>query len=467
MKKTFLLVISILVVYLSFSTHILTVKVFAFDNRDYNFDDRDYNFEKELEFREKTGLKTEKSHMDKLKKLHDKVKSNLTLTKQMSKSLSSFKNDELLQIKELIQIKKYDLNIDNGVLLTLDEAKQLDERFKFQEKFIEKFVSKVSVTKGLDYSGLYVDQKNNGTIHLLAKNNINDVRKLSNEVLHEIDKQVINIKYDIVKYSEDELNNLTNRLRENKELLEEKGAFISQFYPDLKTNSVVVGINNKNQIHIIQEVLGNIDYITFVDAIDKVEESRTDYTRPISAGLSISETPLYYSGICTSGYSAVKDGVYYIMTAGHCTRDNLNWYQGKEYFGVTRFSLVNTNFDVGAIAVKAADTTREVYGNPYLLTGYESKNNDYVGQTVRKSGMITGISTGFIVSKNLNGTKMRHADYTSSYGDSGAPVYLDTLLKGVHGGSLKKDGKVVGSYYSHVDEIYSSTGFQSILARRN
>lgn len=58
-------------------------------------------------------------------------------------------------------------------------------------------------------------------------------------------------------------------------------------------------------------------------------------------------------------------------------------------------------------------------------------------------------------------------EFSSADGDSGAPVYLDALLKGVYGGSLKSGGKIVGSYYSRVDEIYSSTGFQPILAKVN
>ncbi len=160
----------------------------------------------------------------------------------------------------------------------------------------------------------------------------------------------------------------------------------------------------------------------------------------IYAGLALSE--------CTSGYSVKNpSGTKYISTAGHC--GNTISYNGtnlpfvdEQYNGAGDFQYHTfSGFTIKNWATDnlCCDST------PYyrVITATKSRADQMLNEFVCKYGKTTGLTCGYIISKNVLPTLPPNATATyirvhrdgvnlSSGGDSGGPWYVGGTAYGVH-----------------------------------
>lgn len=188
----------------------------------------------------------------------------------------------------------------------------------------------------------------------------------------------------------------------------------------------------------------------------------------------------------------VKNGVRYLMTAGHCLRTiGSNYYQYYSKVGVQHTNAMSyaVPYDLGLIRItdsslRASNGTivkRRASNKLYLN---DENNNNYtgsiigtrypvLGDIVSKSGVKTGITSGRINSLNH---KVEYTGYrpiycvrveaygsTSVYsdgGDSGAPTYVNGVdwntkyFVGIHSGGR---GNKIG-YFTPIYRLYDAFG---------
>lgn len=98
----------------------------------------------------------------------------------------------------------------------------------------------------------------------------------------------------------------------------------------------------------------------------------------------------------------------------------------------------------------------------------QSTNSEFVGEMVCMSCASTAtnpVSCGVLKSKSasysiegVSFNSMRTASYVSVPGDSGAPTYYSSILKGVNKGTHNGNGA-----YSHVENVLTSLGMSAII----
>ena len=241
-------------------------------------------------------------------------------------------------------------------------------------------------------------------------------------------------------------------------------------------NKLELGIEtlNKSQLSAIKQELQKMNIPA--EAVDIVETgpvtlqlSRQDRFNPLIGGIQIEPDS---GGYCTLGFTARKNGVKGIVTAGHCADLNDDIYQPT-------FGWLNK---IGSVAVNPSgprwsdalwvpvsrNINYEVYPD-YSVTGMVPSWNQYEGEFICKGGRTTGETCGRIVdtctsiSHPIYGTLycQYFADYRVSGGDSGGPVYHrvsdSTSLYGVHWGLLGNT-----AIYSTVDEVFNDLGWMTI-----
>ena len=138
------------------------------------------------------------------------------------------------------------------------------------------------------------------------------------------------------------------------------------------------------------------------------------------------------------------------LTAGHCSHNNRsnNWYHdgkaGNGFIGsrtATAFATTNPNnpksYDVMRVQTADVQASDDVFGESGDLQGYYLNSQLYNGMPVCKSGQVTNVTCGTITKKwdtwtsnTCNCTQYgTDANYSSSGGDSGSPVYRRVTLQ--------------------------------------
>lgn len=186
---------------------------------------------------------------------------------------------------------------------------------------------------------------------------------------------------------------------------------------------------------------------------------------------------------CTLGFNAVKysTGIYYALTAGHCTYQRENWYTNSN-FSVYMGYEVSSRYggtlgqDMGVIRYDNPDLTHPGYihnykdGHDYDITSSGTPVKD---NYVCKSGITTGTTCGYVT--NACGT-VTYDDGTTLYcmvwnttcgeaRDSGGPYWKGSLGVAIHSGSIKKpDGHCLppedggSAFAQHATEFESTYG---------
>lgn len=381
--------------------------------------------------------------------------------------------DQTFLIEQIKNKNKSSLDV-LGVSLSEAEEKELLERFNNQNAFIPK-VKKTMKTKGLEssFAGLYVDQANGGVINIgikddLSKQEYIELKKELKLLYNDENK----VNFYQAKMSEEDLDKLSEKVGSDLKELNTLGINILSFATDLPTQKLIIYVDNLNKetISLLEKRYGK-EKITVKLGEKAVRfASRTDYTRPIKGGLSISNSYGVAGNYCSSGYSASRNGSYYIITAAHCdtTANYETWTQGGSAFGMSS-SYKKESGNVDAIAItlsSSSNRSNEVFGSLYKLSSTQKRSEAYVGQAVSKSGARTGTTTGTIKTLNFSGTSdgiywtgLIGTSASSAKGDSGGTVYQNAKLMGILWGGFSTYPMI----FSHVEAITTSLGMNPVF----
>jgi hypothetical protein len=280
---------------------------------------------------------------------------------------------------------------------------------------------------------------------------------------------------------------------------------------DDRTNRVTVGLENpaatgghvRTSLARLGIPLAAVDII----AAAPVAPTLRDRTRPLRGGIQIQ----YESAQCTLGLPAIRDGVFGFIGNSHCSDvrsqvDNGLYWQSSRDAGNTdlvgsemvdppfktggtcpagqRCRLSDTNFvrsdaeiALGRIARPPLNSTNWNGTDTFRVT---DAWQTAVGNTVQKVGRSTGRTQGTVVRTCANRTIVRTnitlicqdlADYTSTDGDSGSPVFEvtnspstnDVRVVGIHWGSSIIDNRLI-STFSGYRFIIPEIGFVWVCA---
>nr|WP_237178971.1 trypsin-like serine protease [Paenibacillus sp. MMS18-CY102] len=371
--------------------------------------------EKAKMFREKFGLNNDKDYVEKLEK--------------DSKSKEEF-----------------------GVALTVEEEKEIYRRIKIQEEDYPKIKEKMKEYK-VRGDIVYIDQKDGGKINIGLKDLNASASKIA---ISEIDKEFSGkTKFFQAKYSEQELDQYVSGVWAKKAEIKQQGIGLISVSTDVINQTVIVGLadlDSQTQ-HILTSLLPEIPI-----SIMKVEAPQDTAVRGGEKIISTSGSS------CSVGFGA-KDssGQYYVITAGHCSRDynvttgkgtyksGEGWNYSGTYLGFasSHWSYYGLSDSMGIAVTSVTVKEMNLNGGLRTITSFQDSANDVVGQLVCKTGYVTGATCGTLKSRNvgydIDGStffNLRGDDTYSDHGDSGGTVYSNSMVLGITKGS--------GGGYSHV-----------------
>lgn len=150
---------------------------------------------------------------------------------------------------------------------------------------------------------------------------------------------------------------------------------------------------------------------------------------------------------CTTGFSAVANTIRYTISAGHCyvnTGIAARRHAGDSYGSV---DLYGYSGPLDAERVKRTNYQFRNSGKfvvqdeyPRMVTGYQSHSNIVIGTLVGKTGITTGTTRGYVLSKTVapgyvpNSYNFVSADMCSDGGDSGGSMFRNGVAWGVLSG---------------------------------
>ncbi|MDK1474081.1 S1 family peptidase [Streptomyces sp. 549] len=172
---------------------------------------------------------------------------------------------------------------------------------------------------------------------------------------------------------------------------------------------------------------------------------------------------------CSAAFNVARDGVRYFLTAGHCTNISANWQasQGGHNIGVrTGTSFPNNDYGI----VRYTDNS-QAPGRVNLYNGsfqdIARAADPVVGQSIRKSGSTTGVTSGTVQATNVtvnygNGNivyGMVRTNLCSAGGDSGGAHFSGNVALGIHsGGTGSCVNGVGGAVFQPVTEALAAYG---------
>lgn len=354
-----------------------------------------------------------------------------------------------------------------------------DEEVKVVEKIIDinEYIPKLrqiigeSADKPSDIAAFSADYEHHKFIVYLTEGN-EQARAIQREIIHTFpDREMLEFKY--VQHSALELTEKSGDLKVGD--LVDKSEVVSKTI-DMIQNKVVVGIApfDEKVSRTLKEEYGSL--IQVIAATYEQEEARTTPLSHMQGGLQIGSTPARSTGrgYCTLGYTAKKNGVNYLVTAGHClknagSRGEAYWYQGGSIVGGGAAYGENYYYDAGLIKLTS---TKYATNYIYKFNSFDSKyvretnGSAYVGQPVCISGATSGFQCGtvtntgqeYLINNSQGGgtyTGFRTGkSYVSAGGDSGAPVWYGGVLIGIHNTT---------NSFSHLNAYKNSLGIQAIV----
>ncbi|CAL9380201.1 S1 family peptidase [Streptomyces sp. NPDC003090] len=144
---------------------------------------------------------------------------------------------------------------------------------------------------------------------------------------------------------------------------------------------------------------------------------------------------------CSAGFNVVRDGVYYLLTAGHCTDGAGTWYANSARttpIGPT----VGSSFPGNDYGLVRYDNTSLAHPGTAGGTDITGAADAAVGMSVTRTGSTTGTHrgtvTGLDATVNYGGGDivrgMIRTDVCAEPGDSGGPLYSGSLAIGLTSG---------------------------------
>jgi hypothetical protein len=316
------------------------------------------------------------------------------------------------------------------------------------------------------YGGMYLDAY--GRLNIYTTNASSTL-----SVMSLIDEQVLDnpeVVYHSAKCSYSQLENICNILTDSMQKLG-----IDSFFIDEKNNCVVVDIvgltNEKKQAVLADIIDSNKGCIVFDDFNEPTQPSTT-----ISCGSSITDDTAggyMYTLCCGATWTSGSTTYYGFLTAAHENAVDDVWKYGSTIIGTEKKRQESGSVDAALIARASSSI------NSTLSFATGSGSITYpasafisgafpVGTWVTMYGATTAMSTGTISTVTLTATydgvtftNMSQASYSSSGGDSGAPIIVEsgtglvyTYAAGIHGAH-----NVNGGIFTQMNRAKSALGF--------
>lgn len=226
--------------------------------------------------------------------------------------------------------------------------------------------------------------------------------------------------------------------------------------------SVIQNAGEKNGIHNIPCKFLSLGLIKM--------QARTDRIRPVIGGLQIASD----NGWGTSGFRARdSNGNLGFVTAGHLGYLNSAVYQPDQigsYYAVGTISKLGTTNSDSAF-IPYSNTDPSVYWSSSVTLDYSTYTDPQVNDVAYKSGAATDVTAGQValINRCYNPylgkylPQQAYAPYSSSDGDSGAPVFKwvssNAVLLGIHMGQADPGFGV----FSPISGINSDLGITPAL----
>ncbi|WP_340673697.1 S1 family peptidase [Brevibacillus agri] len=397
------------------------------------------------------------------------------LSKDTIQESDRFREEMGLSSKNLRSISNDPKNFSEkyGVFLTEKEEKELDERLEEQKNQIPKIKDFIENHLQDEFAAMYIDQKLGGVINIGFKTGSEEkVKKFEEDLKKLYSKGMVEIYY--TDYTEEQLDEMAESVSEKRNELAEKGLNVTSVSVNIPEQKIDIGVEKKKAFarslllnsETVSDIGLDIDsnlFNIFEEGVHQAQASPSDKFRPIQAGLSIVNTDA--GKFCTSAFSAQIGTKFYVLTAGHCAESDTDKFsQGGPRFGKVADYNFGGNVDSAIIKLDegSKDATYYLFGNSksklYAINEVQKTKNETVGDAVCISGATTQtVKCGTLKTKNWKGdvlthsgdkvylSGMRQATYTSTRGDSGAPIFLGGTAIGIHSTS--------GGIYSHISRV--------------
>ncbi|ANW20439.1 S1 family peptidase [Streptomyces clavuligerus] len=170
----------------------------------------------------------------------------------------------------------------------------------------------------------------------------------------------------------------------------------------------------------------------------KINRTPGTFSKMIAGGEAI-----YTAGArCTLGFNVVRAGVFYALTAGHCTNIGPSWTTAVGPLG-NRFASVFPGSDHGVIQhAIPANADGRVYLHNGTYRDMVNASTPLIGQFVERSGSTTGYHTGRVTglnaTVNYGGGQLVYGliqtNVCGQPGDSGGPLFSGNTAHGLLSG---------------------------------
>jgi streptogrisin D len=231
------------------------------------------------------------------------------------------------------------------------------------------------------------------------------------------------------------------------------------WWVDPVTNQVVVDIDETvtgDKLATVQNAVAQ------AGGMARIEPIKGTLTKFISGGNAI------YGGSsrCSLGFNVRNSsGVYFFITAGHCTNIASAWYANSSHttkLGDRAGTSFPTN-DYGIVRYLTSYTSHPgTISNGQDIT---SAGNAFVGQAVRRTGSTTGTRSGSVTGLNATVTysqgtvyQMIRTNVCAEPGDSGGPLYAGSVALGLTSGGSGNCTTGGTTFFQPVPEVLSRYG---------
>ncbi|MEU5401510.1 S1 family peptidase [Streptomyces sp. NPDC005963] len=228
----------------------------------------------------------------------------------------------------------------------------------------------------------------------------------------------------------------TARLAQASDAVLEADVAGTAWYTDRTSGKIVVTADQR-------VTAGQLTQIKKAAGAGVLEIKRTagTFNRLIAGGEAIYST----GARCSLGFNAVRGGIYYALTAGHCTNGRSTWYTNPAST-VLLGTTVASSFPVDDYGIIQHANRAAADGRVYLYNGtYRdiiNAGNPAVGQFVERTGSTTGYRngrvTGLNATVNYGGGQLVYGliqtNVCAQPGDSGGPLFSGNTAHGLLSG---------------------------------
>jgi hypothetical protein len=261
----------------------------------------------------------------------------------------------------------------------------------------------------------------------------------------QVDKQYSYPNGPVIAYGYDALGSVVVGIYENETI---DGKMMDEIHSAIASEAKTQGIDD-------------VPVIFCREPMARLDLGRSDVWRPIIGGVQVGNS----LGALTSGFAATRGGQSGFVTAGHVGNVGTTVYQPDLSYpvGTVTVSSLGTSSDSAFVAY--SNVAGQIFESSASQPWVYGTTDPYVGLGVTMSGITNGVSTGTVIREtslynSFFGKSIPnqwYADFSSSSGDSGAPVYFKDSsshiqLVGIYWGR--------GSYatFSPISSVFNDLG---------